>query len=220
MGEKDAENKECVIPAALMKDGNNNSSSSSRLTVKHTNVWPLQKVKEAVFFFREATAVAPEAISEYLTTPSCFPLQVCACYMASLPLVGKTLPEALRELLTVLPLPREGQRIERLLEYFSAAYFAANMNTKSVFAPSTYGFLSDSGTHCSGKSCKMCVATEVDRQVFPFCEDSLCFVAVVATVMLNTDQHNPHAGAKMNRKSFISQMSAAVKSSHFTTSFA
>lgn len=38
--------------------------------------------------------------------------------------------------------------------------------------------------------------------------------------MLNTDQHNPHAGAKMNLKSFIAQMKSSVNSIYFTNGYA
>ncbi|CAD2222170.1 hypothetical protein AGDE_15723 [Angomonas deanei] len=146
-----------------------------------------RKVVEVCDFLIETSSLTPEAVAEFITTPSVFPLQVCTEYMSRLKLGGCTVVMALKELLSAVQLPKEGQRIERLLEYFAFAYYKAN-NVPGV-----------------------------DRTVFPFQNEDTCFVIVVATVMLNTDLHNPVVASRMTQQMFCSQLKGCDK--NITTSF-
>ncbi|CCW72108.1 unnamed protein product [Phytomonas sp. Hart1] len=135
-----------------------------------------EKIKRVVDFLQDIHTLHPETVVDYLTTPSVFPLQVCMVYMERLPLAGCGLVEALRVLFAALQLPKEGQRVERMLEFFTAAYFKEN--------------------NVSG----------IDRMVFPFADVESCFLVVVASVMLNTSLHNPMAGSRMKKDQFREQL--------------
>lgn len=148
-----------------------------------------KKIEAVVDFLSGLSSLHPEAVSEYLTTPGVFPLQVCAAYLRRLPFAGSSLLEAIEELLMVLPLPKEGQRIERLLEYVASAYFSANS------------------------------VPGIDRDVFPFENDTACFIVMVATVMLNTNIHNPSSSVRLDQKSFRSQLRGCNGDSSFSNTF-
>ncbi|CCW64522.1 unnamed protein product [Phytomonas sp. EM1] len=135
-----------------------------------------EKIQRVVDFLQDIHTLYPETVVDYLTTPSVFPLQVCMAYMERLPLAGCGLVEALRVLFAALQLPKEGQRVERMLEYFASAYFKAN-NVPGI-----------------------------DRMVFPFADADSCFLVVVASVMLNTSLHNPMAGSRMRKDQFCDQL--------------
>lgn len=161
----------------------------------HTRIPPMQsaetvrKVEEVVDFLTSVSSLDPVAVAEFLTTPALFPLHVCVAYMRRLPLAGCSVLEAIGEFLMRVQLPKEGQRIERLLEYFSAAYFNAN--------------------DVSG----------VDKEVFPFKNDTAVFIVVVATVMLNTNIHNPLAGMRLDLKSFRGQLRHCNDNESFPDTF-
>jgi hypothetical protein len=148
----------------------------------HTRIPPVpsaetaQKIEAVVDFLTSVSSLDPAAVAEFLTAPAVFPLHVCAAYLRRLPLAGCSVLEAISELLMRVQLPKEGQRIERLLEYFSAAYFDAND------------------------------VPGIDSEVFPFKSDTAVFIVVVATVMLNTNIHNPSAGMRLDLKSFRGQL--------------
>ncbi|KAG5510873.1 hypothetical protein JKF63_06374 [Porcisia hertigi] len=149
----------------------------------------MEKVEAVADFLSQTSSLNPEAVAEFLTTPEMFPLHVCAAYLGRLPLAGCSVLEAINELLMRVQLPKEGQRIERLLEYFAAAYYKAN---------SVGG---------------------IDRDVFPFKSDTAVFIFIVATVMLNTNVHNPSAGTKLDRKAFRSQLRCCNDDESFADSF-
>lgn len=110
--------------------------------------------------------------------------------MKQLDLKGRAVTAALSEMLSVLQLPKEGQRIERLLEFFAHSYFHANFN---VAIP------------------------DFESILFPYRTVDACFVVVVATVMLNTDLHNPRISSKMTRTSFAAQLRRCNDDKNFLT---
>ncbi|KPI88460.1 hypothetical protein ABL78_2422 [Leptomonas seymouri] len=148
-----------------------------------------RKVSAVVDFLTSISSLDPGAVSDFLTSPALFPLHVCAAYLRRLPLAGRSVLEAVGELLMRVQLPKEGQRIERLLEYFSAAYFDAN-NVQGV-----------------------------DRQVFPFKNDTAVFIVVVATVMLNTNIHNPSVGMRLDLEAFRAQLRDCNDNESFADAF-
>ncbi|CAJ1017188.1 Sec7 domain containing protein, putative [Leishmania lindenbergi] len=162
---------------------------------EHTLLPPLpsaasaQKVEAVADFLTQISSLNPEAVAEFLTTPEVFPLHVCAAYLRRLPLAGCSVLEAISELLMRVHLPKEGQRIERLLEYFSAAYYEANRG---------HG---------------------INTDVFPFKSDTAVFIVVVATVMLNTNIHNPSAGMRLDVKAFRGQLHRCNEDESFADSF-
>ncbi|AYU76180.1 Sec7 domain containing protein, putative [Leishmania donovani] len=161
---------------------------------EHTLLPPLTsaaaaKVEAVADFLNQVSSLNPEAVSEFLTTPEVFPLQVCRTYLRRLPLAGCSVLEAISELLMRVQLPKEGQRIERLLEYFSAAYYEANRG---------HG---------------------IDSDIFPFKSDTAVFIVVVATVMLNTNIHNPSAGMRLDVKAFRGQLRRCNDDESFADSF-
>ena len=167
--------------------------------LEYTNIPPpseeVSKIIPSVSNFLLYTpSLNPMSVGEFLTDPKPFPLQVCKHFMSLLDLRGRTVPAALSEMLTVLQLPKEGQRIERLLEFFSHSYFIANIDK------------------ATGKP--------IDEAVFPFRNVDACFVVVVATVMLNTDLHNPRVSSKMNRTGFASQLRGCNDNQNFPDGFA
>jgi hypothetical protein len=145
-------------------------------------------------FLLYTPSLNPTSIGEFLSDPKPFPLQVCKHFMSLLDLRSRSVPAALSEMLTVLQLPKEGQRIERLLEFFSHSYFIANVDSATDKA--------------------------YDSSVFPFRNVDACFVVVVATVMLNTDLHNPRVSSKMNRQGFASQLRGCNDNQNFPEGFA
>lgn len=161
---------------------------------EHTLLPPLTsaaaaKVEAVADFLNQVSSLNPEAVTEFLTSPEVFPLQVCTTYLRRLPLAGCSVLEAISELLMRVQLPKEGQRIERLLEYFSAAYYEANRG---------YG---------------------IDSDVFPFKSDTAVFIVVVATVMLNTNIHNPSAGMRLDVNAFRGQLRRCNDDESFADSF-
>ncbi|KPA73221.1 hypothetical protein ABB37_10044 [Leptomonas pyrrhocoris] len=148
-----------------------------------------KKVEDVVDFLSGISSLDPAAVAEFLTTPAVFPLHVCTAYLRRLPLSGRSVLEAISELLMRVQLPKEGQRIERLLEYFSAAYFDVND------------------------------VPGIDRQVFPFKNDTAVFIVVVATVMLNTNIHNPSVGMRLDLKSFRGQLRRCNDDESFADAF-
>ncbi|CAG9568945.1 conserved hypothetical protein [Leishmania major strain Friedlin] len=161
---------------------------------EHTLLPPLTstaaaKVEAVADFLNQVSSLNPEAVAEFLTTPEVFPLQVCRAYLRRLPLAGCSVLEAISELLMCVQLPKEGQRIERLLEYFSAAYYEANRG---------HG---------------------IDSDIFPFKSDTAVFIVVVATVMLNTNIHNPSAGMRLDAKTFRGQLCRCNNDESFAGSF-
>lgn len=123
------------------------------------------------------SSLQPQAVADYITSPDVFALQVCHYLMRRLRLRGLPLIAALEELLLSFALPKEGQRIERLLEYFCDAYFDLNQGP------------------------------DVDTaNAFPFVDKDACFLVTVATVMLNTSLHNRRAASPMTSKVFCEQL--------------
>ncbi|KAG5486800.1 hypothetical protein LSCM4_06265 [Leishmania orientalis] len=171
------------------------SHADFRRQWEHTLLPPLpsaataNKVEAVADFLTHISSLSPEAVAEFLTTPEVFPLHVCAAYLRRLPLAGCNVLEAISELLMRVQLPKEGQRIERLLEYFSAAYYEANC----------------------GRG--------IDSDVFPFKSDTAVFIVVVATVMLNTNIHNPSAGVRLDAKAFRGQLRRCNDDESFADSF-
>lgn len=148
-----------------------------------------EKVAAVVDFMVRTPSLTPEAVADFLTLPAVFPLQVCVQYMARLDLAGLGILDGLKVLLATVQLPREGQRIERLLEYFCGAYYKAN-----------------------------CVSG-VDSEVFPFESADACTIVVVATVMLNTNIHNPLVTNRMSPLSFKAQLRGCNDGSDFEDRF-
>ncbi|GET86007.1 hypothetical protein, conserved [Leishmania tarentolae] len=148
-----------------------------------------KKVEAVADFLTQINSLNQEAVAEFLTTPEVFPLHVCTAYLQRLPLAGCSVLEAIGELLMRVHLPKEGQRIERLLEYFSAAYYEANRG---------HG---------------------IDDDIFPFKSDTAVFIVVVATVMLNTNIHNPSAGMRLDVKAFRGQLRRCNDDESFADSF-
>lgn len=147
------------------------------------------KVELVAEFIYTVPTLNAQAVSDYVTTPEVFALQVCHNLMKRLPLRGLHLVDALDELLFTFSLPKEGQRIERLLEYFCDAYFDANQDA------------------------------DIDRSVFPFADKDACFLVGVATVMLNTNLHNPLATSKMSEEAFCGQLTGCNGPEELPTSF-
>ncbi|RNF26188.1 uncharacterized protein Tco025E_01652 [Trypanosoma conorhini] len=149
-----------------------------------------EKVHRIAQFLMETPSLNPESVAEFLSSPAVLPLQVCRVFMESLPVAGRSLVGAMRKLFNLLQLPKEGQRIERLLEFFCSAYFKLN---------SVEG---------------------VDAETFPFESENACFIAGVAVIMLNTNLHNPHvASAKMTDSSFYAQLRGCNEGKDFPEHF-
>ncbi|RNF08691.1 putative brefeldin A-inhibited guanine nucleotide-exchange protein 2 [Trypanosoma rangeli] len=148
------------------------------------------KVHRIAQFLMETPSLNPESVAEFLSSPVVLPLQVCRAFMETLPVAGKSLVDAMRILFTLVQLPKEGQRIERLLEFFCSAYFKAN---------SVEG---------------------VDAEMFPFKTENACFIVGVAVIMLNTNLHNPHvASARMTDSSFYAQLKGCNEGKDFPEHF-
>eukprot|EP00796_Vickermania_ingenoplastis_P002156 gene2156-1325_t len=120
-------------------------------------------VETVAHFIWTIPSLNAQAVSEYITSPDVFALQVCANLMRRLPVRGLDMVDALDEFLFTFALPKEGQRIERLLEYFCDAYFDANRGP------------------------------DIDSHVFPFVDKDACYLVAVASVLLTTSLHNPLA---------------------------
>ncbi|EKF99265.1 hypothetical protein TCSYLVIO_009814 [Trypanosoma cruzi] len=150
-----------------------------------------EKVRRIVQFLMETPSLNPESVAEFLSHPAVFPLQVCRVFMEALPIAGRSLVEGLRKLFSVVQLPKEGQRIERLIEFFCSAYFKANS------------------------------VDGVDIETFPFASENACFIMGVAIIMLNTNLHNPHAAStKMTDSSFCAQLRGCNEGKDFPERFA
>lgn len=135
-----------------------------------------EKIEIVSSFIWNVPMLSSASVVDFITTPDVFSLQVCANLMRRLDLRGLHLLEALETLLSTFLLPKEGQRVERLLEYFSNAFFEANQGA------------------------------DIDHCIFPFTDRDACFLVVVATVMLNTNLHNPKASTKMTSEAFCGQL--------------
>ncbi|KEG13338.1 putative brefeldin A-inhibited guanine nucleotide-exchange protein 2 [Trypanosoma grayi] len=148
------------------------------------------KVSRIAQFLRETPSLNPESVAEFLSYPAVLPLQVCRVFMEALPLAGMSLVDGLKKLFTLVQLPKEGQRIERLLEFFCSAYFKANS------------------------------VDGVDIDTFPFESENACFIAGVAVLMLNTSLHNPHvSSAKMSVSTFQAQLRGCNEGKNFPEHF-
>lgn len=192
------------------------------------------KAKAIADFLLHTPALNPMSIGEFLSEPKYFPLQVCKEFMASLDLRGRSITGALSEMLSVLQLPKEGQRIERLLEFFTHAYYNANAPTTlsaAALTPSTTQLptnLCSPSTDVppetdSGASPRFedrIIVQPPTSQHFPFANVDACFIVVVATVMLNTDLHNPRVSSKMTRDAFRSQLRGCNDNKDFPPGFA
>ncbi|KAI9501882.1 hypothetical protein BX070DRAFT_236161 [Coemansia spiralis] len=97
--------------AYLQRMGNLTLENSSEMT------------QQLARFFHETPTVNKKLLGEYLAKPS--NLEVLQTYMQLFDFSGKRLDEALRSLLGAFRLPGESQQIERIVEAFSAAYFAS-----------------------------------------------------------------------------------------------
>ncbi|CUG56290.1 guanine-nucleotide exchange factor, Sec7, putative [Bodo saltans] len=165
-------------------------------------------------FLLHTPAINPVSVGEFLSDGKIFPLQVCRCFMSALDFRGRSITSALGEMLSVLQLPKEGQRIERLLEFFTHAYFLANTTNPS--SPSAHD-TEDSG--CSPRFEDRMLSPPASQH-FPFADADACFIVVVATVMLNTDLHNPRVSSKMTRDMFRSQLRGCNNGKDFPLGFA
>ncbi|CBH13197.1 hypothetical protein, conserved [Trypanosoma brucei gambiense DAL972] len=149
-----------------------------------------EKVQHIAQFLMETPSLNSDAVAEILSYPAVISLQVCRAFMDLLPLAGKTLINGLRELFRVVKLPKEGQRIERLIEFFCSAYYKAG-----------------------SRSC-------VDTDVFPFASEDACFIAGIGIIMLNTNLHNPNVSTtKMTAASFYAQMRGCNDNKDFPRRF-
>ncbi|KAG8348324.1 Sec7 domain [Trypanosoma vivax] len=149
-----------------------------------------EKVHRIAQFLLMTPSLNLEAVAEFLSYPAVLPLQVCQVFMDSLPLAGKTLVDGLKELLQVVQLPKEGQRIERLIEFFCSAYYKAG----SIEYP--------------------------DLDIFPFRSEESCFIAAIAVIMLNTNLHNPNVSSnKMTAATFHAQLRGCNEGTDFPHHF-
>nr|CCC91958.1 conserved hypothetical protein [Trypanosoma congolense IL3000] len=149
-----------------------------------------ERVRRIAQFLKETPSLSSEAVSDFLSYPAVIPLQVCRAFMDSLPLAGKSLLQGFQELFSTVKLPKEGQRIERLIEFFCSSYYKA-------------------GTEGA-----------VDTDNFPFVSEDACFIAGIGIIMLNTNLHNPNASSvKMTADSFYSQMRECNNNKGFSRRF-
>ncbi|KAJ2664765.1 GDP/GTP exchange factor for ARF [Coemansia sp. RSA 1200] len=82
-----------------------------------------EMIQQLARFFHETPTVNKKLLGEYLAKPS--NLEVLQTYIQLFDFSGKRLDEALRVLLGKFRLPGESQQIERIVEAFSATYFAS-----------------------------------------------------------------------------------------------
>ncbi|KAJ2345796.1 GDP/GTP exchange factor for ARF, partial [Coemansia sp. RSA 2618] len=82
-----------------------------------------EMAQQLAAFLRETPTINKRLLGEYLSKPS--NLEVLQTYMQLFDFSGRRLDEALRSLLGSFRLPGESQQIERIMETFSAAYFAS-----------------------------------------------------------------------------------------------
>ncbi|KAJ1998519.1 GDP/GTP exchange factor for ARF, partial [Coemansia thaxteri] len=75
-------------------------------------------------FLRETPTINKKLLGEYIAKPS--NLEVLQAYIQLFDFSGRRLDEAMRSLLGTFRLPGESQQIERLMEAFSATYFASS----------------------------------------------------------------------------------------------
>jgi hypothetical protein len=141
-------------------------------------------------FLAFTPSLNPASVGEYLSGAEKVPARAAYYFMRLLDLGNRHIASALKELFTALALPKEGQRIERIMEAFSNAYYDTNC---------------DRG---------------LPPHVFPFKNRDATFVLVVATVMLHTDLHNPRVSSKMNKNAFSLQLSRCNDNEDFPAGFA
>ncbi|WP_051131816.1 Sec7 domain-containing protein [Legionella tunisiensis] len=80
----------------------------------------------AAFFHEQHRNLDLEAVGDYLSGPDGEHQAVLKAFTATIALAGQPFLPALRIYLKTFLLPKESQKIERLLESFSAAYCAQN----------------------------------------------------------------------------------------------
>ncbi|KAJ2851391.1 GDP/GTP exchange factor for ARF [Coemansia brasiliensis] len=83
-----------------------------------------EMAQQLAFFLRETPTINKQLLGEYLSKPS--NLEVLQAYLRLFDFSGRRLDEAMRSLLGTFRLPGESQQIERIMETFSAAYFASD----------------------------------------------------------------------------------------------
>ncbi|KAJ2793221.1 GDP/GTP exchange factor for ARF, partial [Coemansia furcata] len=74
-------------------------------------------------FLRETPTINKKLLGEFIAKPS--NLEVLQAYIQQFDFSGRRLDEAMRSLLGTFRLPGESQQIERIMEAFSATYFAS-----------------------------------------------------------------------------------------------
>eukprot|EP00756_Hemistasia_phaeocysticola_P059507 Hpha_TRINITY_DN3628_c0_g2::TRINITY_DN3628_c0_g2_i1::g.1031::m.1031/K18442/ARFGEF, BIG; brefeldin A-inhibited guanine nucleotide-exchange protein len=81
---------------------------------------------EVARFLAEAPGLDRAQVGEFLGDPADFNVTVLEQYCLTEPLRGMPLDAATRQFLTRFTLPKEGQKIERIMEQFSAAWHSQN----------------------------------------------------------------------------------------------
>lgn len=118
---------------------------------------------------------------------------------------GAPFEEALRAFLDAFRLPGEAQKIYRVLDAWSVAYFEANKGaaatmTAPTTATTTAGDGDGSGSQ-QGK--KEAPPPSSSSYLFPFASADAVHVLAFSAIMLNTDAHNSRVRAKMTRAQFV-----------------
>ncbi|KAJ1830958.1 GDP/GTP exchange factor for ARF, partial [Coemansia sp. RSA 2711] len=83
-----------------------------------------EMAQQLASFLRETPTINKRLLGEYLSKPS--NLEVLQAYLGLFDFSGRRLDEAMRSLLGTFRLPGESQQIERIMETFSAVYFASD----------------------------------------------------------------------------------------------
>lgn len=86
---------------------------------------PLDAI-ECAHFMRATPQLSKSALGEYLSERHDFESAVLKSYVGSFEFVGQEIDMALRMFLQAFRLPGEAQKIDRLMEAFAGALFAAN----------------------------------------------------------------------------------------------
>ena len=186
-----------------------------------------------IAFLLYTPTLNPLSLGEVLSDPTPLSAWLARCFFARLELRGLSVCDALAVLLSLLQLPKEGQRIERLLEHFAAAYFGAHMvfppmsptssADGSPVVPMPLAPVSPAITSSSAPLAVVGVHSSQQPRLidgFAFATEDAAFVVLVATVMLQTDLHNARVASKMTRSGFAMQLRGCNNGKDFPPNFA
>lgn len=138
-------------------------------------------IADCVKFLRETKGLDKEMIGVILGEPDDISRRILASFTATFNFRRRLFRDCIRLYLECFRLPKEGQKIERIIECFSQSFYAQNMSMDE---------------------------TETDEKsehnvVGLFKNADAVFTLTYSTIMLNTDLHNGNVKRKMSLEQFI-----------------